>query len=69
MGKAMTLRLSDEQAEALEALAQVEGIAISDAVRQAIDQLIEDRKKDTAFRKRVRESIAKNQRILERLGK
>lgn len=65
----MTVRLSDEQAEQLEAIAAVEGIPVSQAVRDAIDEHLEARRKDVEFQRRLRASIERNQKILERLAR
>jgi len=67
-GKAMTLRLSQEQAEWLEAVAQADGVPVAEAVRTAIAAHIEQRRKDQAFQKRLRESLDRNQRIVEKLA-
>jgi predicted DNA-binding protein len=67
-GKAMTLRLAQEQAEALEAVAQADGIPVAEVVRTAIDEHIQQRRKDTAFQDRLRASVERNQRILEKLA-
>jgi predicted DNA-binding protein len=66
--KAMTLRLSQEQAEALEAVAQTDGVPVAEAVRVAINDHIERRRKDKAFQERLRASLARNQAILEKLA-
>ncbi|MCL4555027.1 MAG: ribbon-helix-helix domain-containing protein [Actinobacteria bacterium] len=68
MAKAMTVRIDDNQAEQLEAIAQAEGVSISQAVREAIAALVEARRKDVAFQERLRASVERNQRILERLA-
>jgi len=49
--KALTIRLSAEQAEALETVASVEERAVSDVIRAAITQHIAERRKDPDFRK------------------
>jgi len=67
-GKSMTLRLSQEQAEALEAVAQADGVPVAEAVRSAIAAHIEQRRKDEGFQRRLRASLQRNQRILERLA-
>ena len=69
MSKNMTLRLPDEQAADLEALARAEGIPIAEAVRQAIVAQIEARRKDEAFQARLRTSMERNHAILERLAR
>jgi len=69
MPKTMTLRLSDEQAEKLETLARVEGVPVAEAVRQAIDQRIEARRKNKAFQERLKRMVDENARALELLAR
>ena len=66
--KNMTLRLAAEQADELEAVARAEGISVSDAVREAIAEHIERKRRDTAFRERLRMVVERDREILERLG-
>lgn len=67
--KAMTLRLPAEQAEALEAVAQVDGVSMTEAIREAIAEHISARSEDEDFRARLVASMERNQRILDRLSK
>ena len=64
--KAMTLRLSDEQAT--EVVARAEGIPVSELVRKAIDEHIAARRGDAAFRARLQERMSRDREILERLA-
>ena len=66
--KAMTLRLSAEQTEELQLLAQVEGVSVAEKIREAIAEHIERKLKDEPFQKRLRETMERNQAILKRLG-
>lgn len=68
MDKSTTLRLSQEQAETLEAVAQTDGVPVAQAVRSAIAAHIEQRRQDKDFQQRLRASLQRNQRILERLA-
>lgn len=68
MPKTMTLRLSDELAADLEAMARVDGVPVSEAVRVAIDERINARRDDKQFQARLRRLMAENQRALERLS-
>lgn len=68
MARNMTLRLTDEQAEELEAIARVENVPIAEEVRRAIAELIEARRQDSAFQARLRSSMERNREILERLA-
>jgi hypothetical protein len=69
MPKTMTLRLSDEQAVDLEAMARVDGVPVSEAVRVAIEERIKARRSDRDFQARLRRLMVENQRALERLSK
>ncbi len=69
MSKAMTLRLQDELARELEAIARVEDITVSEAVRQAITKHVEAKRADRAFQKRLDRFMNENQAILERLAR
>lgn len=69
MPKTMTLRLSDELAADLEAMARVDDVAVSEAIRVAIDERIKARRDDKQFQARLRRLMAENQRALERLAR
>jgi hypothetical protein len=66
--KAMSLRLPESQAVALEAVARTDEVKISEAVREAIDRHIATRRSDPGFQKRLRWRLGKEREILERLG-
>ncbi len=66
--KAMTLRLYDDQADALEMVAEVDGVSMSEAVRLAIESHIESRRSDPDFQGRLEASMARQRRIMERLS-
>ena len=68
MPKTMTLRISDELAADLEAMARVDDVPVSEAIRVAIDERIKARREDKQFQARLRRLIAENQRALERLA-
>jgi predicted DNA-binding protein len=67
--KTMSIRFDSDQAEELEAVARVDGVPISEAIRQAIGKHIEDRRKDKAFQERLRASMERNREILEKLSR
>lgn len=48
--KAMSLRLAENQAAELAAVARADGMPVSEAVREAIDKHIAERKADPASR-------------------
>jgi predicted transcriptional regulator len=68
MSKAMTLRLENELARELEAIARIEDITVSEAVRQAIVEHVEAKRSDRAFQERLDRFMKENQAILERLA-
>jgi predicted transcriptional regulator len=64
--KAMTIRLSAEQAEELETVATVDNQPISEVIRAAISEHIAERKQDAAFQDGLRERIERAQRMLSK---
>ena len=69
MPKAMTLRLQDDLARELEAVARVENITVSEAVRRAIAEHVAAKRSDREFQKRLDQFMSENQVILERLAR
>lgn len=67
--KTLSLRLPDEQAAALEAIAQADEVSVSETIRQAIDNQINQRRDDAEFQKRLRMAMERNQKALELLAK
>jgi predicted transcriptional regulator len=62
--KAMTIRLSAEQAEELETVATVDNRPISEVIRAAIAGHIQERKRDTQFQDGLRQRIERAQQML-----
>ncbi len=62
----MTIRLSAEQAEALETVATVEQMPVSDVIRAAISEHIAARRRDPHFREGLEARIARARRLLDR---
>lgn len=62
--KAMTIRLSAEQAEELETVATVDDQPISEVIRAAIAEHIEVRKRDVQFQDSLRDRIDRAQKML-----
>ena len=67
--RARTLRLTAEEAEALEAIAGVDEVSVNEEIRRAIGVLIEARRRDAAFQERLAASIRRNKEILARLAR
>lgn len=60
----MTIRLSVEQADALETVANVEQRAISDVIRAAITEHIEGRRRDPDFQRGLQARIDRASKLL-----
>ena len=63
--KALTIRLSAEQAEALDTVATVEDRAVAEVIRAAISAHIESRRKDQDFQDGLKQRIERAQRLLK----
>ena len=62
--KAMTIRLTADQAEDLNTVAAIDDQPISRVIRTAIAGHIEERKRDAAFRDGLRQRIERAERML-----
>jgi predicted transcriptional regulator len=62
--KAMTIRLTTDQAEALETVASVEERSVSEIIRAAIEEHIDSRKKDPAFQDSLKDRLARARKLL-----
>jgi predicted transcriptional regulator len=63
--KAMTIRLTPDQADELEAVADVDDSAISDVIRAAIREHIAKRRRDPKFQERLRSRIDRVSKLLD----
>lgn len=66
--KTMSIRLTTEQAEALEIVASVESLPLSEVIRAAIDEHIDTRTKDPAFQDSLKDRLERAQRLLRKDG-
>lgn len=62
--KAMTVRLSAEQAEELETVATVDDQPVAEVIRAAIAEHIAERKRDAKFQDGLRQRIERAQQML-----
>lgn len=67
--KAMSLRLDQEKMTELAAVAKVEGVTVSEVVREAVRKHIDTRSGDPEFQRRVRERMEESLKIMERLSR
>ena len=66
--KATTLRLPEEQAGELAAVARADGVTISEAVRDAVAKHIAERREDQEFKARRKKRLEEDREVLERLA-
>jgi predicted transcriptional regulator len=64
--KAMTIRLSADQAAALETVADIEARPVSEVIRAAIAQHIDNRKNDPAFQDSLKVRLDRTRRLLRK---
>ena len=65
---ARTLRLEPDQEDVLREMARIDGIPVSDEIRQAIVAHIERRRKDAAFQVRLRASLERHRELVKTLA-
>ena len=66
--KAMTLRLDEDRAAELEAVAKTNNQSVTDVIRDGIDLMIQNAKNDEEFQARLKASMERNAQVLERLA-
>jgi predicted transcriptional regulator len=64
----MSLRLEDQQARALNALAMGEGTSVSEVIRSAIADRIEKRRGDKDFQQKLKQAVERNKEALDLLA-
>jgi hypothetical protein len=64
----MSLRLPEDTAAELAAIARTEEMPVSEAVRQAIDNHIAARRADKDFQERLKKRLEEDREVLERLA-
>jgi predicted transcriptional regulator len=67
--KTMSLRLEDDQARAINALAMAEETSVSEVIRGAIDERIAKRRADKDFQARLKRAVERNREALDLLAK
>jgi hypothetical protein len=69
MAKNFTVRLPDDEATNVEALARAEGLSLNETVRRALVEAVEARRADPEFKSRVQRIIEEDRELLERLAR
>lgn len=65
--KVTTVRLREELANDLAAVARADGVSTSEAVREAIEKHVDERRADPEFQHRVKREFERSQATLSRL--
>jgi predicted transcriptional regulator len=63
--KNLLLRLDPDLAERLQTIADVEGRSVSDVVREAIAELVKQRRRDKRFLQLLDENLARHRQAIE----
>jgi hypothetical protein len=63
--RVLTVRLPDEQITDLETVASFDGVAMAELLRAGVELLLQQRRNDPDFRKRVEAKYAEAQRLLK----
>lgn len=66
--KTMSFRLPEELAAEIEAIAHVEKVSVSEAIRAAVYQYTACRRADKAFQQRLRKRMETDLAVIERLS-
>ena len=66
--KVLSIRLDEEVAADLAAVARTDDMPVSEAVREAIEKHIATRRADKDFQKRLKERLEEDREVLERLA-
>ncbi|MEY2431966.1 MAG: hypothetical protein QOC92_1691 [Acidimicrobiaceae bacterium] len=65
--KNVLLRLDPELAENLRAVAEVEGRSVSDVAREAIAELVDKRRRDKRFLRKLDDNVTRHSELLRAL--
>lgn len=66
--KVTTVRLEEELADELAAVARVDGRSVSDAVREAVANHVAERRADPDFQKALKVRMEEDRQLLEQLA-
>jgi predicted DNA-binding protein len=67
--KITSLRLTERMAAEITAVARADNMPVSEAVREAIEKHIAERRADEQFQKRLKKLLEEDQEVLKRLAK
>lgn len=64
----MSLRLPEEMADEIAAVARTDDVPVTEAIREAISNHITSRRTDKAFKERLKKRLEEDREVLERLA-
>jgi predicted transcriptional regulator len=67
--KAISIRLPEEMAAELAAIARTLDVPVSETIREAIEDFMTSRRSDKGFQQRLRKRLEEDREILERFTK
>ncbi|HWO84771.1 MAG TPA: ribbon-helix-helix protein, CopG family [Solirubrobacterales bacterium] len=67
--KAMSVRLPDSMNAQINALARIEGVHVSELVREAIEDYLSRRRSEKDLKERLKQRMEEDWKVLEHLGK
>jgi predicted DNA-binding protein len=67
--KVLSLRLSEEMAAEIAAVARTDGMPVTEAIREAIANHIDARRASEDFRQRLRKRLEEDQKVLKSLAR
>jgi hypothetical protein len=68
MNKQTTVRLPQDVAEAAQKIAEIKGISLNQLIVQALEQQIEEVRKDKKFMDEAKKLVQRDKNILDRLS-
>ena len=66
--KNMTLRMDERLAEKVQTIADVEGTTVSDVIREALAEHVEQRRRDPEFQAMLQRNLQRHQQLLNMLA-
>ncbi|MDE0237201.1 MAG: ribbon-helix-helix protein, CopG family [bacterium] len=66
--KSMTLRMEEDLADKVRTIAEVEETTVSNVIREALTELVDQRRNDPEFQKMLKRNMERHQELLSLLA-
>lgn len=66
--RSMTLRMEEDLADKVRTIAEVEDTTVSNVIREALTELVEQRRNDPEFQKMLKRNMERHQELLSLLA-